>query len=269
MNKLLKTTLIFFGITLVLFASFEIYMYVDRYPTNKIRTMQDEIQTSEKVNLEGLNELKASGSNAPLYSQLQQRLSFFKEKRLVCDVKESTSTYLNGIPYRYFGYHYEQPELRHYLRRLLYSGTLKAHPEWLRSEEAEAKANGFDYISAPIGSRYVSSAEGVDKFVATIDSLPPGTWIHFHCERGNGRTSLALAIFDIMKNAPQVALEDIIKRQHLLGSEDLFDVVPWARGSYSLEMLTNRKKFIEDFYAFICQRKAGGQQTWSVWKSES
>ena len=269
MNKLLKTTLIFFGITLVLFASFGIYIYVDRYPINKMRTTQDEVPTSEKVNLEGLRALKASGSNAPLYSQLQQRLSFFKEKRLICDVKESTSTYLNGLPYRYFGYHYEQPELRHYLRRFLYSGTLKAHPEWLRSEEAEAKAYGFDYISVPIGSRYVSSAKNVDRFVTIIDSLPPETWVHFHCERGNGRTSLALVMFDIMKNAPQVALKDIIKRQHLLGSEDLFDVVPWTRGSYSLEMLTNRKKFIEDFYVFICQRKAGGSQTWSAWKSES
>lgn len=269
MNKFLKTTLIFFGIILVLFASFGVYIYVDRYPMNKMRTMQDQVQTSEKINLDGLNVLKASGSNTPLFSQLQQRLNFFKEKKVICDVKESNSTYLNGIPYRYFGYHYKQPELRHYLRRLLYSGTLKAHPEWLQSEEAEAKAYGFDYISAPIGSRYVSSAEAVDKFVAVIDSLPPGTWIHFHCERGNGRTSLALTMFDIMKNAPQVALEDIIKRQHLLGSEDLFDVVPWARGSYSLEMLTNRKKFIEDFYAFICQRKIGGQQTWSAWKSES
>lgn len=269
MNKFLKTTLIFLGIILVLFASFGVYIYVDRYPMNKMRTMQDQVQTSENINLDGLNVLKASGSNTPLFSQLQQRLNFFKEKKVICDVKESNSTYLNGIPYRYFGYHYKQPELRHYLRRLLYSGTLKAHPEWLQSEEAEAKAYGFDYISAPIGSRYVSSAEAVDKFVAVIDSLPPGTWIHFHCERGNGRTSLALTMFDIMKNAPQVALEDIIKRQHLLGSEDLFDVVPWARGSYSLEMLTNRKKFIEDFYAFICQRKIGGQQTWSAWKSES
>ncbi|MBX9621364.1 MAG: hypothetical protein K2X28_04975 [Alphaproteobacteria bacterium] len=269
MNKLLKTTLISLGITLVLFASFGIYMYVDRYPTNKMRTMQDEVQTSEKVNLEGLKALNASGSNAPLFSQLQQRLNSVKEKKLIFDVKGSTSTYLNGIPHRYFGYHYEQPELRHYLRRLLYSGTLKAHPEWLRNEEAEAKIYGFAYISAPIGSRYISSAEDVDRFVTILESLPPGTWVHFHCERGNGRTSLALAMFDIMKNAPQVALEDIIKRQHLLGSEDLFDVVPWARGSYSLEMLTNRKKFIEDFYAFICQRKAGGQQTWSAWKSES
>lgn len=268
MNKSLKATLIFFGITLVLFAGFIIYIYVDKYPTNKVRTMQDEIQTSKKVNLEGLNALKASGSNVPIFTQLQQRLSSIQEKKIICSVKESTSAYLNGIPYRYFGYHYDQPELRHYLRRLLYSGTLKAHPEWLRSEEMEAKAYGFDYISAPVGSRYVSSAENVDKFVVTMDSLPPETWIHFHCERGNGRTSLALVMFDIMKNAPQVPLEDIIRRQHLLGSEDLFDVVPWARGSYSLEMLTKRKKFIEDFYAFICQRKAGGQKTWAAWKSE-
>jgi hypothetical protein len=75
-------------------------------------------------------------------------------------------------------------------------------------------------------------------------------------------------MLDIMKNAPQVAMEDIIKRQHLLGSEDLFDVVPWARGSYSSEMLTNRKKFIEAFYTFICQRKAGGIQKWSLWKTD-
>jgi len=77
-----------------------------------------------------------------------------------------------------------------------------------------------------------------------------------------------LAMYDIMRNAPLVALKDIIKRQHLLGSVDLFDTIAWrkSRGTYSSDGLKRRKKFIEDFYTFVSQRKAGGIQRWSDWR---
>ncbi len=75
-----------------------------------------------------------------------------------------------------------------------------------------------------------------------------------------------LVMYDIFKNAPQVSLNDIVKRQHLLGSENLLNTVVWRKGSYTKEQLQDRAAFITDFYAFICQRKAGGIQQWSKWQ---
>jgi hypothetical protein len=74
-----------------------------------------------------------------------------------------------------------------------------------------------------------------------------------------------LVMLDTMKNAPHVSVKDIVTRQHLLGSEDLFNTEVWENGTYTKEQLENRKEFVEKFYQFICQRKAGGQQTWSDW----
>lgn len=267
MHRLLKGARIILGTILVLFIGFSVYLYVDAYPFAKFRTTQDPIYATERLDLSGLKDLKASGSNAPLFAQLQQHLSDVKSKKIICDVREGEYTYLKGIPLRYFGYHYQHPELRHFLRRLFYTGTFQAHSKGLRGEEAEANAYGFHYVRLPIGSRYVTPDEDVDHFVAFIESIAEDTWIHFHCDKGKGRTSMSLVMYDIMKNAPGVSLKDIVKRQHLLGSEDLGDLTPWQGGSYSKEMLTKRKRFIEEFYAFICQRKASGLQKWSAWKA--
>ena len=45
-----------------------------------------------------------------------------------------------------------------------------------------------------------------------------------------------------------VSLEDIVQRQHLLGSEDLLDTTVWRNGTYTQEQLEKRKRFIEKFY---------------------
>jgi hypothetical protein len=78
---------------------------------------------------------------------------------------------------------------------------------------------------------------------------------------------MMLVMLDIMKNAPTVSLHDIVKRQHLLGSEDLLNTTVWARGTYTKKQLEQRRDFITQFYEFVCQRKAGGSQLWSEWKN--
>jgi hypothetical protein len=268
-NKLLKITLIFFGIILVLFASLGIYMYANRPSFEKFRTTQDQLQNGEGLDLRGLETLHASGSAPPLFEELQQKLSFVKGKKIICDLKDANHIYFKGIPAKFFGFQSPQPQIREIFRRFLYAGAYTLPENQLRSEEEEAKIYGFDYIQLPIGSRSGTPSKDVDRFVSFIDNLPQDTWVHFHCHRGKGRTSMALVMLDIMKNAPHVSLEDIRKRQHRLGSVDLFDVSFWVNGTYSKEMLEKRKHFIEEFYTFICQRKAGGQQTWSAWKGES
>ncbi|MBS0271783.1 MAG: hypothetical protein JSR85_03970 [Proteobacteria bacterium] len=268
MKKCFTPKRILIGGSLSLILGLIIYIFADNYAaytTQKFRTMQDPVSTTQQINLTGLRELLASGGSAPLFRELKDQLNHVSQNIIIFDARNQPHGYVKGIPSKFFCYH-RDPSLRHLQRRLIYTGTIENRPELFSTEKEEAQKYGFEYIKISIGSRYTTPDENVDEFVNFFDTLPEKTWVHFHCDRGMGRTSMALVMLDILKNAPTVSLQDIISRQHLLGSEDLFDVSVWEGGSYSADMLQNRKKFIEQFYNFVCQRKMGGVQRWSDWQ---
>lgn len=128
------------------------------------------------------------------------------------------------------GYNRSDPDLRYPLRRLLFTGTTQAKRELVIPEKDVAQQFDFGYINIEIDSKIVTPDKAVDQFVAFIDTLSENKWLHFHCRHGKGRTSMMLIMYDMMKNAPKVALDDIVKRQHLLGSENLFDTTVWKWG---------------------------------------
>lgn len=233
------------------------------------RTMQDSISSVEPVDLDGLRELHFAGGPLIPLPALKKQLNFVKEKIIIVDGVQGKYGYINGTPDNYLEYTAKSPSWRAYIWRLFYTGTIKSYPEFIISGAEAAKSYGFDYRSFRIGSKYLSKDEDIDKFISFFDSLPKNVYLYFHCLHGKGRTSMMLVMADIIKNAPKVSLADIIKRQHLLGSVDLFDTASWIRGSYSPLALETRKKFIESFYEFICQRKAGGIQLWSDWNHQN
>ena len=265
-NCLKKTLFIFLGIVVTIATLLTFLLFDAFYGGKNFRTMHDPISSSETVDLRGLRELKASGGNAPRMADLQRRLAHRDEKKLLVEVQSERFGYVDGIPVQFLGYGRPKPSIRHLLRRLVLTGTFKKNLEWVIPEDEEAKKYGFDYKKIVIGSKYVSKDPQVENFITFIDQTPIDTWLHFHCVHGHGRTSIALVMLDIMRNAPQVALKDILKRHTLLGSEDLTDTRVWDKGTYTFEQLQNRKEFISDFYDFICQRKSGGSQTWAEWK---
>ncbi len=267
MRKFLSLKNAIIGSCILIIMSLSLYVFTDNYTAYKsqnFRTMQDKISSTEKIDLTGLRELQASGGSAPLFDDLKEKLRHIHQPKIAFDVRHQFHGYVKGIPSKFFSYH-RSPNLRHLQRRLIYTGTIEKRPELFRTESQEAKAHGFDYVNISIGSRYIPLDENVDAFIKFFDTLPGDSWVHFHCDRGMGRTSMALVMYDIMKNAPKVTLEDIIRRQQLLGSEDLSDTTVWEGGSYSLKMLQDRKNFIEQFYKFVCQRKTDGIQRWSDW----
>lgn len=249
------------------------FLLTDMFTNAKVRTMQDPIPASEKANLLGLREMKISGGPYINFSDLKGKLSKFhiNNNIIIVDslLDNNNCGYYNDISTTYFAYERPDTDVRHILRRLIYTGTSEILKDKIIPESEMAKKHGFGYINIKIESKLVSVDENVDKFVDFVDSLPKDAWVHFHCRLGKGRTSIMLNLFDIMKNAPSVPLNDIVRRQYLLGSRDLFDTKVWLTNStYSLKALTNRKKFVEDFYAFICQRKNGGIQKWSDWRKQ-
>jgi len=264
-NKILRIRNILIGGILVLLISIGLELQDVYRKYGNFRTTQDPIVSTERVDLTGLRDLHmAGGPMLPLHD-LKKRLATAKTNIIIVNGTIGKHGYVNGTPTTDLGYLSKNPGWRYFLWRLFSTGTIKAHPELVISEAEEAKKHGFEYKSFLIGSKFNSAEKTIDEFVTFIDSLPENTSVYFHCHHGKGRTSLMLVMADIIKNAPNVALTDIIKRQYLLGSVDLFDTIPWSKGTYSTATLEKRKTFVQTFYAFICQRKTGGIQLWSEW----
>ncbi len=250
-------------------ASFLIFLFIlfyDAFPrVKRFRTTQDEISSPGAVDLTGLKDLHASGGSLPGFPDLQKKLAPIKMPKIIVDAMYNYHGYILGMPTTSLAYHQDDPLLKHFLRRLLLTGTFDKRLDLITPESEEAKKYGFEYRAVNVGSRRENTYEYIDDVVSFFDSVPPHVWLHFHCRNGRGRTSMLLMMLDIMRNAPQVSLENISKRHILLGAEDLFDTKVWVNGTYTAQALTDRKQFIEQFYQFICQRKQGGLQQWSDW----
>lgn len=272
MSKFFNKRNFFLGIGVLFLILFSIIIYLlstDDYTDAKFRTMQDEIVDAGSIDLTGLRELSASGGPILDFPTLKKKLSFVKKPIIIVDGMKEHHGYIYGIPITFFGYHRKNPDLRYFVRRLFFTGTPYIQPQLIVQESEMAKKYGFGYANIKIDSKLITPDAAVDEFVSYFDKIPENVWFHFHCRHGKGRTSLALVMFDIMQNAPKVALEDIVRRQYLLGSINLSDVAAWRKNStYPSKALERRKKFIEEFYAFICQRKVGGTQLWSDWRRQ-
>ena len=253
--------------SLVGILGFLAFLWVDAFLNRNFRTTQDQINTTEQVDVRGLHDLRASGGAAVHFPDLKRRLSHIKGPKLILDGMTEYHGYIYGIPTTFLAYQaIKRYNWKYKLRRLMLTGTKELRKDLVTPEGEEALKQGFAYVNLHPGSRFIPSHEKIDEIIQIFESLPENTWIHFHCHHGKGRTSLMLVMFDIMKNAPLVSLKDIVKRHHLLGSENLLDTTVWARGSYTKEQLEKRRDFVSEFYDFICQRKAGGFQLWSEWK---
>lgn len=272
MKKFFNKKNFIISIGILFISTFFVVFYLlstDEYTDSKFRTMQDKIASTEQVDLTGLRELSASGGPIVDFATLKKKLRMVKIPIIIVDGMKEHHGYINDIPITFFGYHTKKPDMRHYLRRLFFTGTIHVRPDLVKQESELTKKYGFGYANIRIDSKLQTPDVSVDEFLAYFDNAPKKAWFHFHCRHGKGRTSIALVMFDIMNNAPRVPLEDIVKRQYLLGSVNLSDTAVWRKNStYPSKALQRRKKFIHDFYEFICQRKAGGEQLWSVWKSQ-
>ena len=147
--------------------------------------------------------------------------------------------------------------------------TVDVHPiqilNW-STEEQHAYAAGSDYLRLPATDHVRPRDDVVDQFVAFDNALPKGWWLHFHCRGGDGRTTTFLAMHDILHNYPDVALPDILARQHLLGGIDLSS----AGGdttSFKYPFAVERQQFIQNFALYVSQMKGDGSfhMTWSQW----
>jgi hypothetical protein len=123
---------------------------------------------------------------------------------------------------------------------------------------------GLEYLRLPTTDHVRPRDSEVDEFVRFALGLAPGTWLHFHCRGGDGRTTTFFVMHDIMHNAPEVSVEDILNRQHLLGGSEL-GKLPLPE-NFAYPFADERVKFVSHFYNYVCAAKPQRYaMTWSAW----
>src|SRR6266566_1879124 len=104
----------------------------------------------------------------------------------------------------------------------------------------------------------------VDQFILAVRALPENAWAHFHCEAGLGRTTTFMVLYDMLRNATRVSLEDIVLRQKLLGYD--YDVLrPVEAGNWKAPYIDDRIAFVRAFYNYARANPNGRPQIWSEW----
>lgn len=267
----------------------------DGFP-KQFRTMQDALKHDADTmpSVQGLEKLHASGSAA--FSE--KSLRAIKEKEtgkniVVVDLRQEPHGYVNGIAISWYGYKNAVNEgktadeidsdeesrlaaIKAIIGQELGLAsiheksdgmitnftTIPVTVEQVESEKAMVQSLGMGYQRFPVQDHTRPSDAQVDGYVAFIRNLPENSWIHAHCRGGKGRTTTFLAVYDMMQNAKDVSLEDIIARQYLLGGSDLFKE---SNEEYKAREAREREALVRNFYRYAKENTDGFKTSWSAW----
>lgn len=130
----------------------------------------------------------------------------------------------------------------------------------IQTEEELVKGQGMSYLRLPVTNNERPSDDIVDSFVNFVRTQPENSWIHFHCMEGVGRTTTFMVMYDSMKNAKKVSLEDIMSRQVLLGGKNLINVNDDTQSEAG-----KRSAFLKMFYKYCSVNNDNYKTSWSQW----
>ena len=247
------------------------------------RKSSDEVNTkgNESLNLTGLDTLNISGSKQ--FSE--NGLTLIKNSIgasmpiVVVDLRQESHGFINGVPVSWansknnanMGLTKEQvlADERNKLQSIKLHEPLVIHghpdrtviPTNFQDERELVKSQLMTYVRIPVTDGKLPTDDMVDYFIELVNSQPKNSWIHFHCKEGIGRTTTFMIMYDIMKNAKEVNLDDIVKRQVLLSNMSPTS----AQGFYNEE----RKNFLTNFYKYSKENTDNFKTNWSQWKKAS
>lgn len=140
----------------------------------------------------------------------------------------------------------------------------------VQSVETERKlvtTAGASYVRIPVTDHCRPTDQAVDEFILAVRAMPAGGWAHFHCRAGKGRTTTFLVLYDMLRNAGQVSLDDLASRQSLLIGDYNVLAVETESGAeaWKAGVGADRAAFVRAFYDYAKANPNGQPQLWSEW----
>ncbi len=133
-----------------------------------------------------------------------------------------------------------------------------------QTEKKLVAAAGASYVRIPVTDHCRPTDAAVDQFVLAVRALPAGTWAHFHCRAGKGRTTTFMVLYDMLRNAHAVSLQDIAARQSaLIGDYNVLAVDSDEGGKAGIS--ADRAAFVTTFYDYARANPNGSPKLWSEW----
>ena len=241
----------------------------------------------------GLADLRASGSGEFTDDGLKLLLARTRGPVTVFDLRQETHIFVNGLPVSWYATRdwanvgrsqgaIEADEsarvesLKPGSKIVVRPGAAVKKPgvtpstphnvtiEHASTEREFVKPNHAAYVRVTVTDHCRPLDNEVDGFILAVRALPENAWAHFHCEAGRGRTTTFMVLYDMLRNAARVPMEDIVRRQQLLGYD--YDVLrPADSGDWKAPYTDDRIAFVRAFYNYAHANPNGRPQLWSEW----
>jgi hypothetical protein len=259
------------------------------------RTTDDPLKGSkgQQPAITGLADLRASGSGEFTAEGLKLLLARTRGAVTVFDLRQETHIFVNDLPVSWYATRdwanvgrtqaaIEADEAAR-VRSLKPGSEISVRPgeavkkgggdsvtphsvtvERASTEREIVAAGGAAYVRLTVTDHAGPLDDEVDRFVLAVRALPQYAWAHFHCEAGRGRTTTFMVLYDALRNATSVSLEDIVRRQKILGYD--YDVLqPAPSGNWKAPYTADRAAFVRAFYDYARANPNGRPQLWSEW----
>jgi hypothetical protein len=251
-----------------------------------LRTVQKVKAIPSSSNLQNLDGLRASGSgqfSEKTFNEMTKVLPIQFQQLIVLDLRQESHGFINGNPVSWTDGNYNYGNLNKTrfeiesdeclrLRLAMQEKRIIINPsedpskiivDTIKTERELVESVGAIYIRLPVTDHNRPTNDVIDQFIELVKSLPSDQWLHVHCKGGKGRTTTFLTLLDIMKNAHQASLNDILARQQLIGGSNLTNEVRRQVGEKK-RAAEARIELIEGFYLY-CKQNPDFQLNWSAW----
>ena len=241
------------------------------------------------------NKLNISGSSQPNLKNLKYIIKKAKQivpdnhKIFIIDLRQEPHVLLNKYAISWFGFRNQasntlEEQLIEYLKitkkikiylsvQKLKDGNFKPkNPtnitiKTILTEQQAIEKLGVQYKRFLVTDHYAPTDNQIDLFIQFIKTIPTDHWLHFHCRGGRGRTTTFMALYDIIKNAESLSLDQILERQHQLGGIKLSKIkFKLLRKQWKEPAAKERYELITSFYKYRLDPEGFNKKSWQEWR---
>lgn len=233
----------------------------------------------------------ASASGQFSERTLRNILPHLKGKVWIIDLRRESHGFVNGIPVSWFypqnssnqSLSNEQILLEEQKKINALKGVIVVHDILSKSQGEINQTRDFvisvksaetegeltqrlhvNYFRLAVRDHHRPSDEIVDCFIEFIKTLPPNSWLHFHCRGGKGRSTAFITLYDMLLYGKKRSFQEVMAYHLSLGGSDLM-MLPSGANHWKRKVALARKKFMMQFYQYATDPKGYPQQSWSQW----